>query len=141
MNHYSEPWTEYAACRSVGGDLWYPEVGEPTWIEEALEMNPPIIVWRKRRNGVFVKVSVYDPFADGGHNREKAACIRGHKYTEDNTIITRDGRQCRTCKNAMRKPLTPEQKRRALDLRKQNRRQQREETANTSLTTAARTQL
>lgn len=76
MNHYSEPWTEYAACRSV---------------------------------------------------------------TEENTIITRDGRQCRTCKNAMRKPLTPEQKRRALDLRKQNRRQQREETANTSLTTAART--
>lgn len=107
--------------------------------DAALKKEPPIIGWRRKPNGVLVHTYVNDPHAESPHNGEKAACKRGHKYTEENTIVTRDGRQCRTCKNAMRKPLTPEQKRRALDLRKQNRRQQREETADTSLTTAART--
>ena len=30
MNTYHEPWTESASCRSVSGDFWFPEVGEPT---------------------------------------------------------------------------------------------------------------
>ena len=25
---YYEPWTESAACSQVGGDLWFPEIGE-----------------------------------------------------------------------------------------------------------------
>jgi hypothetical protein len=31
VNPYYEEWTESAACRSVGGDVWYPEVGDLTW--------------------------------------------------------------------------------------------------------------
>ena len=33
MNPYHEPWTESASCREVGGDAWFPEVGDPTWKE------------------------------------------------------------------------------------------------------------
>jgi hypothetical protein len=36
MNHYYQAWTEAAACRSVGGDFWFPEVGEPTWMAARL---------------------------------------------------------------------------------------------------------
>ena len=28
MSIYYEPWTESAACSQVGGDLWFPEIGE-----------------------------------------------------------------------------------------------------------------
>ena len=27
---YYEDWTEFAACREVGGDAWFPEIGENT---------------------------------------------------------------------------------------------------------------
>lgn len=33
MNPYYQAWTESAACRSVGGDVWFPEVGDATWID------------------------------------------------------------------------------------------------------------
>lgn len=70
--------------------------------EKALELNPPIIQWRRKNNGVWVAVSVHDPHMTGIHNREKTACKREYPFTEDNTIITRDGRQCRTCKQEQR---------------------------------------
>lgn len=28
MNPYHEPWTEFASCRSISGDMWFPELGE-----------------------------------------------------------------------------------------------------------------
>jgi len=31
VSHYYEPWTESASCRSVGGDVFYPEPGDLTW--------------------------------------------------------------------------------------------------------------
>jgi LAGLIDADG endonuclease len=33
----------------------------------------------------------------GRHNREKTHCIRGHAFTSENTIVRRDGRECREC--------------------------------------------
>lgn len=33
-------------------------------------------------------------------NRRKTHCIHGHEYTRENTVKCRNGRQCRTCKNA-----------------------------------------
>jgi len=83
--------------------------------------NEPVIEWEKNRHGIWVHTAIHDPHRDSGHNREKTACIRNHLYTEESTITTRDGRQCRTCKNEMRKPLTPEQKQRALELKRQRR--------------------
>jgi hypothetical protein len=114
--------------------------------------NEPVIEWAKNRHGIFVAVKVHDPHRDCGQNKTKDACIRGHKFTEANTIIRRDGRQCRTCKNEDRKPLTPEQKQRALEL-KRLRRRMREEAAevaerfrkhradNSPLMAAARTEI
>jgi hypothetical protein len=91
----------------------------------------PVIGWRKKNNGIWVHTSVHDPHVDSAHNGDKTACKRGHKFTEANTIPTRTGRQCRTCKNQDRKPLTPEQKQRALELKRQRRRasMQQEESA------------
>jgi hypothetical protein len=92
--------------------------------------NEPAIVWRKKRNGVFVHVSVHDPHPDSGHNASKDTCIRGHEYTPENTIVKREGwRQCRTCKNDGRKPLTPEQKQRAAELKRQRRQLRQERSA------------
>jgi hypothetical protein len=28
-----QAWTEAAACRSVGGDIWFPEPGDLTWLQ------------------------------------------------------------------------------------------------------------
>lgn len=80
-----------------------------------------VVLWRKKPNGVFVSVYVDDPQPDSAHNREKDACKRGHRFTEDNTIIRPDGRQCRACKNATRRAPTPEQKRRAAALKRMRR--------------------
>lgn len=33
-------------------------------------------------------------------NARKDRCIHGHPYTPENTVVTRLGRACRTCKNA-----------------------------------------
>jgi len=67
---------------------------------KALDANPPVVVWRKRRDGIYVKVSVFDPHPDGGRNSEKTHCQWGHEFTPDNTFIKADGgRQCRTCKS------------------------------------------
>lgn len=85
--------------------------------------NEPVVTWRKKKGGIWVHTSIKDAHVDSPHNGEKTACYRGHEYTEANTIITRDGRRCRTCKNQDRKPLTPEQKERALELKRQRRRQ------------------
>jgi hypothetical protein len=30
---YYLPWTESASCRSVGTDVFYPEIGETTWMQ------------------------------------------------------------------------------------------------------------
>jgi hypothetical protein len=94
-------------------------------LEAAMEANPPIIVWRLdpvRR--VQVAWSVDDPHRDGGHNGAKTHCKRKHPFDEDNTLITTSGhRQCRTCTNETRKPLTPEQKQRAAELKRQRRRE------------------
>jgi hypothetical protein len=99
-------------------------------LEAAMETNPPVIEWRlDPRSRVMVAWSVHDPYPDGAHNGEKTSCKRGHRYTAENTIHTSGGwRQCRTCKNEDRKPLTDEQKQRALEL-KRLRRQQRKENA------------
>ena len=111
-----------------------------------------VITWRKKKGGIWVHTSIHDPHVDGTRNAEKTACIDGHEYTEANTIITRDGsRQCRTCKNAKRKPLTPEQRQRAAELKRLRRMQeQADEVAerfrqhradNTPLMVAARTEI
>jgi len=44
-----------------------------TAMDELLEKDPPVIVWRKKTNGVLVHVSVYDPHPDGGHNATETA--------------------------------------------------------------------
>jgi hypothetical protein len=30
---YYLPWTEAASCRSIGSDVFYPEIGEKTWLQ------------------------------------------------------------------------------------------------------------
>jgi hypothetical protein len=37
-------------------------------MDEALEKNPPIITWRRKPGGVWVKVEVIDPHAEPPHN-------------------------------------------------------------------------
>jgi hypothetical protein len=39
MNPYYDTWVESASCRSVGGDVWYPEPGDPTWKQARLVCN------------------------------------------------------------------------------------------------------
>lgn len=39
-----------------------------TAMDEALEKNPPIITWRRKPGGVWVKVEVIDPHAEPPHN-------------------------------------------------------------------------
>jgi hypothetical protein len=51
-----------AATKSGSGDAAL-RVGEIA-MAKALDANPPVIVWRKRRNGVFEAVSVDDPHTD-----------------------------------------------------------------------------
>lgn len=119
-----------------------------------LATNEPVVTWRKKKGGIWVHTSIKDTHVDSAHNGEKTACYRGHEYTEANTIITRDGRRCRTCKNQDRKPLTPEQKQRALELKRQRRKAAMQEQAaevadrferhradNTPLMTAARREI
>jgi hypothetical protein len=38
-------------------------------MDKELRKDPPKILWRKRRGGVFVAVSVHDPHAERGTNR------------------------------------------------------------------------
>jgi hypothetical protein len=113
-------------------------VTENFWTAEmdaALESNPPVIEWRKRPNGIYVPVSVFDPHPDGGHNRTKTHCKHNHEFTPENTIITRDGRQCRTCKNVVTsvwqatRVLTPEQRARKNEQERVRRRLRRQRDA------------
>lgn len=103
--------------------------------DKALSENPPVIQWRKNNRGVFVAVSIHDPHPDGGHNRTKTHCKHNHEFTPENTIITRDGRQCRTCKNVVTsvwqatRVLTPEQRARKNEQERARRRREREERA------------
>lgn len=105
-----------------------------TAMDELLEKDPPVIVWRKKTNGVLVHVSVYDPHEDAGHNATKTKCKHGHEFTPENTLTTPTGRQCRRCKNdstarwTANNPqvLTPEQRARKSE-RERLRRQQRKE--------------
>ena len=39
MNVYYEPWTEFASCREVGGDSWYPEDREDRQTPKAICLN------------------------------------------------------------------------------------------------------
>lgn len=76
-----------------------PQNAEVRAMDLALIENPPVIHWRKNNRGVFVADMIDDPHADMGHNGTKTACKRNHPFTEDNTIVTPTGRQCRTCTN------------------------------------------
>lgn len=38
--------------------------------------------------------------AHAGINSRKTHCVRGHEFTEANTILRSDGRECRICKNS-----------------------------------------
>lgn len=106
-----------------------------TAMDKALEADPPIIDLVRKPNGVYRLVVVYDPHMDGGHNVTKTHCKHNHEFTPENTIITRTGRQCRTCKNKVTsewqktRKLTPEQKARKNERERARRRQQREEAA------------
>lgn len=72
--------------------------------DELFAREPAVIEWKKRTDGVWVHVSIYDPHADGGHNGTKTACKRGHPFNTTNTLITSGGhRQCRICKNLNRR--------------------------------------
>jgi hypothetical protein len=100
--------------------------------------NEPVIEWVKNNHGIWVHVSIHDPHVDSAHNAEKTSCKRGHRYTDENTIFTSDGfRQCRKCTNENRKPLTPEQKQRANEVRNRWRQRLRDERANPECTDAA----
>jgi hypothetical protein len=46
VNPYHEDWTEFAACRSIGEDLWYPEVGEPTWKQARQVCQSCPVMWQ-----------------------------------------------------------------------------------------------
>lgn len=79
----------------------------------ALEANPPVIVWRRKNNGVWVAVSVQDPHSDGGRTHREArsrsyasrtirefpvSCEQGHEFDSWNTLVSADGEpHCRTC--------------------------------------------
>jgi len=45
-NPYHEDWTAFATCRSVGGDFWFPEVGEPTWMEARRICKTCPVMWQ-----------------------------------------------------------------------------------------------
>jgi hypothetical protein len=46
-----------------------------------------------------------DKVAHGGnHNANKTECPQGHAYDEANTMHTKRGRECRTCRRARRHP-------------------------------------
>lgn len=38
-------------------------------------------------------------------NARKTHCLRGHEYTSENTLSTRTGRECRTCRNLRKRGL------------------------------------
>lgn len=106
-------------------------------LEAAMAVRAPVIVWQLdpvRR--VQVAVSVDDPYMTGEHNALKTHCRHRHEFTPENTIITRDGRQCRTCKNEFgsawqaqqpARVLTPEQKARRNEMERARRRRDREQ--------------
>jgi len=45
---YYETWTDFASCRSIGGDLWFPEVGEPTWVAARRICESCPVMWQCR---------------------------------------------------------------------------------------------
>jgi len=45
-NLYHEDWTKLASCRSVGGDFWFPEVGEPTWMQARRICKTCPVLWQ-----------------------------------------------------------------------------------------------
>lgn len=73
---------------------------EQSAMDRALEKRPPQIEWQRRAGGVYVAVKVIDPHAESG-GAPRTLCLRGHKFTPENTIVWPDGtRHCRECKRA-----------------------------------------
>lgn len=57
----------------------------------------------KHLEAVTRKVNVLRGYSPTAINARKTHCIRGHEFTEANTIKERHGRKCRTCENAQQR--------------------------------------
>lgn len=45
------------------------------------------------------RVNIIRGISPAGLNARKTHCLNGHKFTKENTLLSKDGRRCRTCNN------------------------------------------
>lgn len=89
-------------CDRFAADrLWF---GQPTPLpldycaEHADVVREIFVVARETQLAMSDIVEPLSPSASATHNGRKTHCLRGHRFTLENTYVTRDGRRrCRAC--------------------------------------------